>query len=113
MERGWKTQRLAVSEGDRDLGVTAHEIPVILPRLPSRDSNVDDRALDDVEPFRHAQGDQVRAKFGAGPHGLKRPKNSGGTGNRVFGLFAVSSRIRLLISGHLSNFMMPNGLLYH
>jgi hypothetical protein len=76
-----------VSEGGGDLRIATHEVPVVLPRLPSRDSNVDDRAQDDAKPSRHASGEQVRAYLGASPHGLKRPKNSGRRGEPWFRAF--------------------------
>jgi hypothetical protein len=76
-----------VSEGSRDLGVTAHEGSVVLPRPPRGNSEGYKRTPGDVKPSRHASGEQVRAYLGAGPHGLKCPKNSGRRGEPWFRAF--------------------------
>jgi hypothetical protein len=79
--------KVAVSEGACDLRIAPDEGAEIASRPPRGNSEVYKRTPGDVKPSRHASGEQVRAHLGAGPHGLKRPKNSGRRGEPWFRAF--------------------------
>jgi len=109
VQRAGEAQGFRVSEGSRDLGVLVHEGAVVAPCPRRGHSEVHQRAPDDVQPSRHALGDQMHGVLGVGFHVVSRQNFVAARGERAFAGFANFGRLRLPNLKNLANNMVRIG----